>query len=56
MAAVLAKGTTELVNVAREPEIIDLCTCLKSMGCNIEGDGEHTIIIEGVNSLQRNNS
>ena len=52
MAAVLAKGTTELVNVAREPEIIDLCTCLKSMGCNIEGDGEHTIIIDGVNSLR----
>ena len=51
MAAVLAKGTTELVNAAREPEIIDLCTCLRSMGCNIEGDGEHTIIIEGVNSL-----
>ena len=51
MAAVLAKGTTELVNVAREPEIIDLCKCLKSMGCKIEGDGESTIIIEGVNNL-----
>ncbi len=51
MAAALAKGTTELVNVAREPEIIDLCACLKSMGCNIEGDGKRTIIIEGVNSL-----
>jgi UDP-N-acetylglucosamine 1-carboxyvinyltransferase len=51
MAAVLAKGTTELVNVAREPEITDLCACLKSMGCNIEGDGERTIVIEGVNSL-----
>ena len=52
MAAVLAKGTTELINVAREPEIIDLCKCLKSMGCNIEGDGENTIIIEGVNNLK----
>ena len=52
MAAVLAKGTTVLLNAAREPEIIDLCTCLKSMGCNIEGDGEHTIMIEGVNSLK----
>ena len=51
MAAVLAKGTTELVNVAREPEIIDLCTCLKSMGCQIEGAGEHTIVIEGVSNL-----
>ena len=52
MAAVVAKGTTELVNAAKEPEIIDLCTCLKSMGCHIEGDGEHTIIIEGVDSLR----
>ena len=52
MAAVVAKGTTKLVNAAKEPEIIDLCTCLKSMGCHIEGDGEHTIIIEGVDSLR----
>ena len=53
MAAVLAKGTTELINVAKEPEIIDLCKCLKSMGCKIEGDGERTIIIEGVNNLRQ---
>ena len=52
MAAVLAKGTSELVNVAREPEIIDLCKCLKSMGCKIEGEGEGTIIIEGVDHLR----
>ena len=52
MAAVLAKGTSKLVNVAREPEIIDLCKCLKSMGCKIQGEGEGTIIIEGVDSLR----
>ena len=52
MAAVLAKGTTELVNVAREPEIIDLCKCLKSMGCKISGEGGSVITIEGVNSLR----
>ena len=52
MAAVLAKGSTELVNVAREPEIIDLCKCLKSMGCKIEGEGDKTIIIEGVSNLK----
>ena len=40
MAAVLAKGTTEILNVAREPEIIDLCKCLKAMGCKIEGEGK----------------
>ena len=53
MAAVLAKGTSELVNVAREPEIIDLCKCLRSMGCKIQGEGEGTIIIEGVDSLRK---
>ena len=52
MAAVLAKGTTELLNVAREPEIIDLCKCLKAMGCKIEGEGESSIIIEGVDNLK----
>ncbi len=52
MAAVLAEGTTELLNVAREPEIIDLCKCLKSMGCDIEGAGENRIIIEGVDNLR----
>ena len=51
MAAVLASGKTYIKNAAKEPEIIDICKCLKSMGCNIDGDGEHTIIIEGVNSL-----
>ena len=51
MAAVLADGTTELINVAREPEIIDLCKCLKAMGCNIQGEGESRILIEGVNDL-----
>ena len=52
MAAVLAKGTTELTNVAREPEIRDLCDCLKSMGCQIEGGGERTILIQGVSNLK----
>ena len=52
MAAVLAKGTTELSNVAKEPEIIDLCKCLKAMGCKIDGEGENAIIIEGVESLR----
>lgn len=52
MAAVLARGTTELVNAAKEPEIIDLCKCLKSMGCEIEGEGESTVIIEGVHNLR----
>ncbi len=51
MAASLAKGTTELVNAAREPEIVDLANCLRAMGAEIEGAGSGTITIEGVDRL-----
>jgi UDP-N-acetylglucosamine 1-carboxyvinyltransferase len=51
MAATLAKGTTVLKNAAREPEIIDLATCLRAMGAQIEGDGTETITIQGVDRL-----
>ncbi len=51
MAATLAKGTTVLKNAAREPEIVDLAQCLRKMGAQIEGEGTHTITIEGVERL-----
>jgi len=51
MAAALARGRTELVNAAREPEISDLARCLVAMGSNIEGIGSETVIIEGVDRL-----
>ena len=51
IAASLAKGTSELVNVAREPEIVDLAVCLNAMGARIMGHGSDTIQIEGVDSL-----
>ncbi len=51
MAATLAKGTTRLVNAAREPEIADLAACLSAMGARIEGAGTSTIEIEGVDAL-----
>ncbi|WP_438961000.1 UDP-N-acetylglucosamine 1-carboxyvinyltransferase [Nereida sp.] len=51
MAATLAKGTTVINNAAREPEIVDLATCLRSMGAYIDGDGTSTITIEGVERL-----
>ncbi len=51
MAATLAKGTTVLKNAAREPEIIDLATCLRAMGAQISGDGTGTIEIQGVDAL-----
>ena len=51
MAAVLAKGPSELVNAAREPEIIDLANCLNAMGAKITGHGTDTVKIEGVDAL-----
>ena len=52
MASVLANGTTEIVNPAKEPEIIDLGNCLKSMGAKIHGLGSNRIVIQGVSSLK----
>lgn len=52
MAATLAKGTTVLKNAAREPEIVDLANCLIAMGAEIEGAGEETITIQGVDRLK----
>ncbi|MCI4666360.1 MAG: UDP-N-acetylglucosamine 1-carboxyvinyltransferase [Neomegalonema sp.] len=52
MAATLAKGVTVLKNAAREPEIVDLARCLRKMGAEIDGDGEDTIEIEGVDRLK----
>lgn len=51
MAATLAKGTTVLKNVAREPEIVDLAECLIKMGAQIEGQGTSEITIQGVDHL-----
>ncbi|EMD84063.1 UDP-N-acetylglucosamine 1-carboxyvinyltransferase [Pacificimonas flava] len=51
MAAVLANGDTEIVNAAREPEIVDLAQCLIGMGAKIEGHGTGTIRVRGVPRL-----
>jgi len=51
MAAVLAEGTTVLENAAREPEVVDLCKFLISMGADIEGAGSSTLRITGVKEL-----
>jgi UDP-N-acetylglucosamine 1-carboxyvinyltransferase len=51
LAATLAKGTTEIRNAAREPEIVDLARCLRSMGAQIDGEGTSTITIQGVDRL-----
>ena len=51
MAATLAEGRTTLLNVAKEPEIIDLAEMLNSMGAKISGAGSEEITIDGVDSL-----
>ncbi|MEI6485456.1 MAG: UDP-N-acetylglucosamine 1-carboxyvinyltransferase [Sphingomonadales bacterium] len=51
MAAVLARGVSVLENVAREPEIVDLCNCLVAMGAKIAGIGTEKLTITGVKEL-----
>tara|TARA_B100000609_G_scaffold151375_1_gene122757 strand:+ start:547 stop:1806 length:1260 start_codon:yes stop_codon:yes gene_type:complete len=51
MAACLADGITNLLNVAKEPEIVDLADMLNSMGADIKGAGTDNISIKGVKNL-----
>ena len=50
MAATTAKGETEILNAAREPEVADLAACLHAMGARIEGAGTHRILVQGATS------
>jgi len=47
MAAALAHGTTTLVNVAKEPEVVQVCEVLAEAGVSIEGIGTSKLIIKG---------
>ncbi len=51
MAAVLAKGTTQIFNAACEPYVQQLCRMLVSMGAQIEGLGSNLLTIHGVERL-----
>ncbi|HJG80282.1 MAG TPA: UDP-N-acetylglucosamine 1-carboxyvinyltransferase [Brevibacterium senegalense] len=51
MAAVLADGVTTIENVAKEPEIVDICTMLVEMGARIEGIGSSRLVVTGVPEL-----
>ena len=53
LAAVLAEGETVLFNCGREPEIVDLCNCLITMGADIAGIGTSEITIKGKDSLNK---
>ena len=51
MAAALAHGTTEIINAAREPEIVQLCEMIAQAGVSVEGIGTGTITIEGTGGV-----
>lgn len=51
LAAVLTKGETEIINAAKEPEIVDLANFLNKMGAKISGAGTSVIKIVGVKHL-----
>lgn len=52
MSAVFLKGETTIINVAKEPEIVDLANFINKMGGKIRGAGTSTIIVEGVDELK----
>ncbi len=52
MAAVLAKGETQIRNAASEPHVQEVCQFLNSLGAKIEGIGSNTLHISGVTSLR----
>ncbi len=47
MAASLAYGVTKLVNVAKEPEVVQLCEVLQDAGVKIDGIGTTNLTIVG---------
>ncbi len=47
MAAALARGTTTILNAAREPEVVQLCEILRDSGVAIEGIGTAVLKIKG---------
>lgn len=48
LACALSKGTTVILNAAREPEIKDLADFLNSCGCKIDIGNHGTVVINGV--------
>ncbi len=49
--AVLAEGTTQIVNAACDPEVVDVANFLNSSGARVMGAGTSTVTIEGVKKL-----
>jgi UDP-N-acetylglucosamine 1-carboxyvinyltransferase len=51
IAAVTARGTTEIRNAAGEPHVAELARFLTSLGARIEGGGTSTLRVTGVERL-----
>ena len=51
MAAVMAEGTTTIMNAACEPYVYQLCKMLNTMGADITGVGSNLLTIHGVKEL-----
>ncbi len=52
MGAVLAEGTTNIVNAACDPEVVDLARALNAAGARISGAGSSEVTVEGVTALK----
>lgn len=53
LASVYCRGTTHIINAAKEPEIQDLARCLNKMGAKVYGAGTSKITICGVSKLHK---
>ena len=49
MAAAMADGITEIVNAAKEPEIVQLCEMINMGGAKVEGIGTSRLKVYGTN-------
>jgi UDP-N-acetylglucosamine 1-carboxyvinyltransferase len=47
LAAAAAPGRSEIRHAACEPHVVELCQFLRGMGVGIEGEGSHTLLVEG---------
>ena len=55
MAASLAKGTTTILQAAKEPEVVELASYINKMGGQIKGAGTSKIVIKGIKELYPSN-
>lgn len=47
LAAAAAPGVSEIRHAACEPHVVELCEFLRRMGVGVQGDGSHTLRVEG---------